>query len=91
MKKLLIVGFLVSLNAYSQSGSSIQLDEIYLDGNLKRETIENRLQARRQKLERQTMKKLLKKMEVERIKNELLLSQKIERAMQKSMSETELE
>ena len=91
MKKYWVAIFLISLNAYSQSSSAIHLDDINLDGTLKRETIEGRLQSRRQKLERQTMKKLLKKMEVERIKSELILSQKIERAMQNSLSETDLE
>ena len=91
MKKLLIIAFLLSVNAYSQSNTALNLDDINLDGTLRKESIESRLLARRQKLERQTMKKLLKKMEVERIKNELLLSLKIEKAMQKSLSDAEIE
>ncbi len=91
MKILLLVTFLLSVSAFSQSSSSLELDEINLDGTIKRESIESKLLSRRQRLERQTMKKLLKKMEIERIKNEIRLSRKLEKAMTDNMSNVEME
>lgn len=85
------IALLVSSIVYAQGRSAIELDDINLDGTIKRELIENKLEARRHKLERQTMKKLMKQMEVERIKSEILLSRKIEKAMQKSLSNIEIE
>ena len=83
--------FLIFINTTSFAQSSIELDQIDLSGNFSRKQMENKLESRRRKLEDQTMKKLLKKMEIERIKNELRLSQQFENALEKSVSNTDIE
>lgn len=90
MKKILIL-FLAILTMNTFASSSIELDQIDLNGNLPRREIENKLLSRRRKLEEQTIKKLLKRMEVERIKNELKLSQQFENALEKTSIGAEVE
>lgn len=90
MKKILILFLAIStMNTFASS--SIELDQIDLNGNLPRRAIENKLLSRRRKLEEQTIKKLLKRMEVERIKNELKLSQQFENALEKTSFGAEVE
>lgn len=90
MKKILILFLAIStMNTFASS--SIELDQIDLNGNLPRREIENKLLSRRRKLEEQTIKKLLKRMEVERIKNELKLSQQFENALEKTSIGAEVE
>jgi hypothetical protein len=92
MKSFFVIIFLLNTTTvFGQSGVPIDLDSLEINGTIKRETIENKLESRRRKLEEQTMKKLFKQMEVERIRNELRLSQKIEKAMQNSISDSEIE
>lgn len=90
MKKLLILSLAVfTMNTFASS--NIELDQIDLNGTLPRKAIENKLLSRRRKLEEQTIKKLLKRMEVERIKNELKLSQQFENALEKTSIGSEME
>jgi len=91
MKKILLVSLLTASSVFAQSSSSLDMDPLNIDGNISRREVGNKLEYRRHKLERQTMKKLMKQMEVERIKSEILLSRKIEKAMQKSLSNIEIE
>lgn len=90
MKKLIIL-FLTVCTMNSFASSSIELDQIDLNGNLPRREIENKLLSRRRKLEEQTIKKLLKRMEVERIKNELKLSQQFDNALEKTTNGPDME
>lgn len=83
--------FLTALTTNAFAISSLEMEQIELRGNLPRKKVESQIESRRRKLEEQTMKNLLKKMEVERIKNELRLSKKFEKALEQSVSNLEME
>ena len=91
MKTTLLMMILLNANAFAQSGNLIENDPIDLNGTIKKESIEEKLQNRRRKLETQTMKRLYLQMEKQRIISEILLSRKMERAMQASLKNIELE
>ena len=89
MKILIILISIFSTKLYP--ATNIDLDPIDLNGTIKKESIEEKLQSRRRKLETQTMKRLYFQMEKQRIISEILLSRKMERAMQASLKNIELE
>jgi hypothetical protein len=91
MKAIFIITILITTRAFAQSGLLIENDPIDLNGTIKRESIEDKLQNRRRKLEAQTMKRLYLQMEKQRVISEILLSRKMEKAMQASLNKSELE
>lgn len=84
---LLLVS-IISMSAFGQS--SLEMDQINLSGNLLKRSRVSKIVSRRRKFEDQTTMKVFQAMEVERIKFEARLRQKVSNSIEKSMSNIEV-
>jgi hypothetical protein len=93
MKKIIILlTFLMSLFAnLSYASSGLNFNDINIEGKIPKKSALDLIIARRIKLQEATREKMIRLLEIQRIKAELLSAKMFENAMKKSMSKVELE
>lgn len=74
---------MATTSAFAQTGQQIDLDTLNIDGTLPKKSYIDKLEVRRHKLEQMTMQRILKRIEINRIKQELILSHETEEAFKK--------